>query len=93
MLAQRRLVNFAKYVRLIQNLDSSFQDATVEEIRESGGDCLVCREPMTTGKKLVCGHLFHTDCLRMWLQQQQACPLCRFLFIYLFFKSIGLKLL
>lgn len=41
------------------------------------GDCLICREGMDSAKKLPCGHVFHLDCLRMWLQHQQSCPLCR----------------
>mmetsp|Transcript_19528 Transcript_19528/g.36396 ORF Transcript_19528/g.36396 Transcript_19528/m.36396 type:complete len:605 (+) Transcript_19528:856-2670(+) len=28
-------------------------------------------------KKLSCGHVFHLNCLRTWLQHQQTCPLCR----------------
>lgn len=28
-------------------------------------------------KKLPCGHLFHRECLRQWLQRQQNCPTCR----------------
>jgi hypothetical protein len=41
------------------------------------GDCLICREPLAAGKKLSCSHCFHVDCLRMWLQHKQSCPLCR----------------
>ena len=74
---QRRLVSFLKYLKLIKNLDNLFADATEEEITDAG-DCLVCRESMDKGKKLPCGHVFHVDCLRMWLQHQQACPLCRY---------------
>ncbi len=40
--------------------------------------CIICREDMTTAcKKLPCGHIFHTHCLRSWFQRQQTCPTCR----------------
>jgi E3 ubiquitin-protein ligase synoviolin len=32
---------------------------------------------MDSGKKIPCNHIFHLDCLRMWLQHQQSCPVCR----------------
>lgn len=73
---QRRLVSLIKYLRLTKNLDERFENATQEEM-VAAGDCLICREGMETGKKLACGHVFHLDCLRMWLQHQQTCPLCR----------------
>ncbi len=72
----RKLVGFVKYMRLTRNLDSRFPAATPEEL-VAAGSCLVCREEMAAGKKLPCGHVFHLDCLRSWLQHQQACPLCR----------------
>ncbi|KAJ3353004.1 E3 ubiquitin-protein ligase hrd1 [Entophlyctis luteolus] len=28
-------------------------------------------------KKLACGHIFHMNCLRSWLERQQSCPTCR----------------
>jgi E3 ubiquitin-protein ligase synoviolin len=72
----RKVVGFVKYLQLTRNLDSRFLDATPEELA-SAGNCLVCREELLRGKKLRCGHVFHLDCLRMWLQHQQSCPLCR----------------
>ena len=72
----RRLVSFVKYLRLTNNLDQRFADATPEEV-EACGDCLICRERIERGKKLPCSHVFHLECLRMWLQHQQTCPLCR----------------
>lgn len=73
---QQRLASFIRYMRLTRRLDERLQDATPEEI-EHAGNCLICREAMTSGKKLHCSHVFHIDCLRMWLQHQQSCPLCR----------------
>ena len=75
---QRKVTSFVKYLQLTRNLDSRFEDATPEELI-AAGNCLVCHEAMTTGKKLQCGHVFHLDCLRMWLQHQQICPLCRYI--------------
>ncbi|KZO93417.1 hypothetical protein CALVIDRAFT_566646 [Calocera viscosa TUFC12733] len=33
--------------------------------------------PNMTPKKLPCGHVFHFQCLRSWLERQQSCPTCR----------------
>ncbi|TFY64807.1 hypothetical protein EVJ58_g2375 [Rhodofomes roseus] len=33
--------------------------------------------PNMTAKKLPCGHIFHFQCLRSWLERQQSCPTCR----------------
>ena len=73
---QKNARSFVKYLHLTRNLDQRFPDATEEELREAG-DCLICREALTEGKKLGCNHIFHLECLRMWLQHQQSCPLCR----------------
>lgn len=32
---------------------------------------------INSSKKLPCGHIFHTVCLRSWFQRQQTCPTCR----------------
>ena len=43
----------------------------------SDATCIICREEMTTAKRLSCGHLFHVHCLRSWLERQHTCPTCR----------------
>ena len=73
----KKLMGFLKYLSLSRNLENALENSTEEELRLAG-DCLICREPMSSGKKLpACGHVFHLSCLRMWLQHQQSCPLCR----------------
>jgi E3 ubiquitin-protein ligase synoviolin len=57
-------------------LDGSFPDATAEDIRRFDPTCIVCRDEMTTGKKLPCGHILHVHCLRRWLERSQNCPIC-----------------
>lgn len=33
--------------------------------------------PNLVPRKLQCGHAFHFECLRGWLERQQSCPTCR----------------
>lgn len=73
---QKHAYSFYKYVKLTNNLEQRFENASEEELH-SAGNCLICREGMEDGKKLPCSHVFHLGCLRMWLQHQQSCPLCR----------------
>jgi len=39
--------------------------------------CIVCREPMESGRVLPCGHIMHGRCLLSWLERSQTCPICR----------------
>ncbi|XP_017122745.1 E3 ubiquitin-protein ligase HRD1 [Drosophila elegans] len=64
--------------RAIRNMNTLYPDATPEELRQSDNICIICREDMINhSKKLPCGHIFHTTCLRSWFQRQQTCPTCR----------------
>jgi hypothetical protein len=47
-------------------------------------DCSVCIDGLSvlhpsSAKVLVtpCGHLFHADCIKMWLNSSDVCPLCK----------------
>ncbi|CAA3010627.1 RING-H2 finger ATL16-like [Olea europaea subsp. europaea] len=44
-------------------------------------DCVVCLNEFQEDEKLRiipnCGHVFHIDCLDIWLQKNTNCPLCR----------------
>ncbi|XP_017084525.2 E3 ubiquitin-protein ligase RNF181 homolog [Drosophila eugracilis] len=57
----------------------------VHEILESevGGDldCSICKEPAKEGEKfkiMPCKHEFHEECIVLWLNKRNTCPLCRF---------------
>lgn len=59
-------------------MNTLYPDATPEELALSDNICIICREDMVNNsKKLPCGHIFHTACLRSWFQRQQTCPTCR----------------
>lgn len=42
--------------------------------------CVICVDEMAKGEKasiLPCNHLFHGDCVTLWLKQHNTCPVCR----------------
>jgi len=81
-IAQRRNQN-----RIARDLDGLFDDASEVDMRKasiSGDVCCICLGTMTTGnvKKVGCGHLYHTTCLREVVERARSidlakCPLCR----------------
>ena len=43
--------------------------------------CTVCCEHIQLGSKgmfMPCGHIYHPDCLKPWLENNHTCPVCRF---------------
>ncbi|KAK7312155.1 hypothetical protein VNO77_35812 [Canavalia gladiata] len=72
-----RVADYVRYRKITANMNDRFPDATPEELNASDATCIICREEMTTAKKLICGHLFHVHCLRSWLERQHTCPTCR----------------
>lgn len=60
---------------------SSHFELENEDATEYDGDqCSICFNSFVDGERvgaLKCDHLFHVDCLKMWLQRRNACPLCQ----------------
>ncbi|XP_010276745.1 PREDICTED: ERAD-associated E3 ubiquitin-protein ligase HRD1B-like [Nelumbo nucifera] len=76
-----RVADYIRYRKITSNMNDRFPDATPEELNANDATCIICREEMTTAKKLICGHLFHVHCLRSWLERQHTCPTCRALVV------------
>ncbi|XP_022631567.1 RING-H2 finger protein ATL14-like [Vigna radiata var. radiata] len=47
----------------------------------SGSECAICLEELKNGEECVvfsvCGHIFHFDCIKHWLEEKPTCPNCR----------------
>lgn len=44
-------------------------------------ECPICAEDFYAGLEVLempCGHHFHAECVKPWLQKQNSCPVCRF---------------
>jgi len=73
---KKRITQYLQYRRLTRLL-RTFPDVGPEEIAAGDSTCIICRDEMTSAKKLPCGHYFHYHCLRTWLEQNDTCPYCR----------------
>lgn len=44
-------------------------------------ECAICLEDFKKGEEClvfsVCGHTFHCDCIKHWLEEKPSCPICR----------------
>lgn len=74
---QKRIKRHKNYCRVVANMEAKFAQATTEELRKHEDSCAICWEDMESARKLPCGHMFHSGCLRSWLEQDTTCPTCR----------------
>ena len=47
---------------------------------EKNDTCIICQECFEEEQTIMilqCDHFFHRDCLLMWFQYQNKCPLCK----------------
>lgn len=73
---KKRITQYLQYRRLTRVLHT-FPDVGPDEIAQGDSTCIICRDEMTSAKRLPCGHFFHYHCLRTWLEQHASCPYCR----------------
>jgi hypothetical protein len=63
-------------VRLIVSPANEVQMVIVSE--SDTEDCSICLENTTENDtQLICGHIFHNECLHEWLDEHTTCPVCR----------------
>jgi hypothetical protein len=85
--AGKKITERQNLYRIARDLNGLFEDATEMELRKAsatGDVCCICMGTMSTGsiKKVGCGHMYHTHCLREVVERARSieaarCPLCR----------------
>ena len=63
-----------------QTPPSGTQSFEAKQDDEDAVECIICLVPLEMGDrigKLPCRHLMHVECLKTWLQRQNACPMCK----------------
>ncbi|ESW18484.1 hypothetical protein PHAVU_006G045000 [Phaseolus vulgaris] len=59
---------------LPNNLEGSTSDEQEIDL------CIICQDEYKNKEEigiLQCGHEYHADCVRRWLQEKNVCPLCK----------------
>ncbi|XP_031572346.1 E3 ubiquitin-protein ligase AMFR-like isoform X3 [Actinia tenebrosa] len=74
---KKRLARHRNFIRILKCMEKKFPTATNEELVLNNDDCAICWDTMEVARKLPCGHIFHSSCLRSWLENDTSCPTCR----------------
>lgn len=73
-----KVSSYTNYLKLSRAMKNKYPNVSPERLAELDDDCAICRESMETAKQLPCNHIFHENCLRLWLEHHHSCPTCRF---------------
>ena len=74
--------NFVPFVlyRLSSIPNTSAGDTSATLNTDDGCSCSICRDELQLNQVILhpsCRHLFHEQCITLWLQSSKACPMCR----------------
>jgi hypothetical protein len=56
-------------------------DVDLSKLDDDNKNCVICLQDFQNGEKatfLPCFHIFHTECIKNWLQNENTCPICKF---------------
>jgi hypothetical protein len=68
---------YRNYKQLAENMERTYEHVTAEQLAPMNESCAICRERLDGARRLPCGHMFHFNCLRSWLEYHHSCPTCR----------------
>lgn len=76
---RRKFKKHRNYMWILNHMEKEYPIASLEELNKNSDNCAICWEKMEVARKLPCGHLFHSTCLQLWLEQDTSCPTCRYI--------------
>ncbi|KAL9186202.1 hypothetical protein ACHAXT_005440, partial [Thalassiosira profunda] len=56
------------------------QESSISDEEDDTFECTICLANIEDGDQvgvLPCTHIFHSECLRLWIARKNACPLCQ----------------
>ncbi|CAF5079486.1 unnamed protein product, partial [Rotaria sp. Silwood1] len=71
------MIRMEKKYPLLTKYDLEQKSIKQNHISSLDEICSICWEKFEKARCLPCGHLFHQNCLRSWLEQDTTCPICR----------------
>jgi len=78
MRLRQKIATWSNYRKMNADLNTRYQSVNEEELVHYNDSCAICLTHLSTSaKKLPCNHIFHTACLRSWLERNHSCPTCR----------------
>ena len=67
-----------------QQILDDLPETRIEDINKLDTEkknCVICLEDFKNGENVInlpCIHLFHKNCIKNWLKNQNSCPICKF---------------
>ena len=65
----------------IDEIMNLLPSSVVNEKKEGeNNNCIICLNDFDIGENITslpCLHVFHTDCIKHWLQSNNHCPVCK----------------
>jgi len=67
----KKVTQYMAYLRITRELEK------LPDTQSDSSGCPICFGEMDVGKRIPCGHVFHGECLRQWVEGSEYCPICR----------------
>nr|XP_009790553.1 PREDICTED: RING-H2 finger protein ATL16-like [Nicotiana sylvestris] len=69
-----KVILLYRYVQMGSN-----NNGVIISTNSSDGNCLLCKNELVGNLKvtgMLCSHMFHINCIRTWLRENNGCPSC-----------------